>query len=257
MKTSSTRRPLHKQSKEKTASAFFTKNDRDSSFFQAKSIEGNQYSAMEKEADQVAQNVTQSLYSTPSSSSRTGVQKKATEEEKPVQKVEDEKKEDTSTQQKSEDEKQDESTVQQKAEDEQQDESVQMKAEDEQKDESVQMKAEDEKKEDQPVQKKEDKPVSPQTKFEGILRKTKGGGAVLPAKVRGLLEQRMNANFEHVRIHTGQDAVELCNLSKAQAFTNGHDIYFNANKFDPESAQGLNLLAHELTHIIQQNGPMK
>ena len=129
MKTGSTRRPLHRQSKEKTASPFFTKNDRDSSFFQVKSIDDNRYAAMEKEADQVAQNVTKSLYSTPTSSTHTGVQKKTSEEEKPVQKMGDEKKEDLPVQKKSEDEKQDESAVQLKAENEKKDESVQMRAE--------------------------------------------------------------------------------------------------------------------------------
>lgn len=79
----------------------------------------------------------------------------------------------------------------------------------------------------------------------------------MPAKVRTQLENQMNANFENVRIHSGQDAVELCNLSKAQAFTHGTDIFFNAAKFEPESSAGLNLLAHELTHVIQQNGPRK
>jgi len=207
MKTSSTRRPLHQQTNEKAPAAFFTKKDPDAAFFQAKSAESSGYSALEKEADQVASTVTQSLYSPSLSATQTGVQKKA----------EDEKKEDVPAQQK----------------------------------------GEDEKKEEQAVQKKEDKPVNTQARFDGLLKKTKGGGSVLPAKVRSLLEQRMNANFEHVRIHSDQDAIELCGLSNAQAFTHGTDIYFNVNKFNPETEEGLNLLAHELTHIIQQNGPMK
>ncbi|WP_167516186.1 DUF4157 domain-containing protein [Mucilaginibacter sp. P25] len=90
-----------------------------------------------------------------------------------------------------------------------------------------------------------------------MLNESKGGGSPLPAKVRTQLEHQMNANFEQVKIHTGQQAVELCNLSKAQAFTHGNDIYFNAAKFDPESTAGMNLLAHELTHVVQQNGPRK
>jgi len=40
----------------------------------------------------------------------------------------------------------------------------------------------------------------------------------------------------------------------AQAFTHGRDIYFNAGKYDPESTQGKKLLAHELTHVVQQTG---
>lgn len=107
------------------------------------------------------------------------------------------------------------------------------------------------------MEKTEGRPEPPEAKFDRLLNESKGGGSPLPAKVRTQLEHQMNANFEQVKIHTGQQAVELCNLSKAQAFTHGNDIYFNAAKFDPESTAGMNLLAHELTHVVQQNGPRK
>ncbi|HEY1216129.1 MAG TPA: DUF4157 domain-containing protein, partial [Bryobacteraceae bacterium] len=67
------------------------------------------------------------------------------------------------------------------------------------------------------------------------------------------MEASFGADFTDVRIHTGSDAMSLCQRLGAQAFTHGKDIFFNEGKFDPESGPGKLLLAHELTHIIQQS----
>jgi hypothetical protein len=79
------------------------------------------------------------------------------------------------------------------------------------------------------------------------------GGDPLPQKTLREMEASFGADFTDVRIHTDSDAVELCQQLGAQAFTHGKDIFFNAGKFNPESASGKLLLAHELTHIIQQS----
>ena len=60
------------------------------------------------------------------------------------------------------------------------------------------------------------------------------------------------ADFNEVRIHTDATAAEMNKSLGAQAFTLGKDIYFNAGKFKPDTIKGLHLLAHELTHTIQQ-----
>lgn len=66
------------------------------------------------------------------------------------------------------------------------------------------------------------------------------------------MEARFGADFGGVRIHTGDEAAELARDVQAEAMTHGQDIYFGAGKYDPGSGAGQRLLAHELTHTIQQ-----
>jgi len=90
--------------------------------------------------------------------------------------------------------------------------------------------------------------------FTGRLRATQGAGRPLPAATREFMESCFAADFSGVRVHTGSEAVELSREVQAQAFTYGNDIYFNEGKYDPASRDGRQLLAHELTHTIQQTG---
>src|SRR3546814_1688558 len=68
------------------------------------------------------------------------------------------------------------------------------------------------------------------------------------------MEQRLCADFSQVKVHTGSGAVQLSRRLNAQAFTHGADIYFNEDKFAPGTPDGKHLLAHELTHVVQQKG---
>ena len=68
------------------------------------------------------------------------------------------------------------------------------------------------------------------------------------------MNSAFGADFSKVRIHTGDEAVQMNKELKAQAFTHGNHIYFNQGKYNPNSLQGKHLLAHELTHTIQQGG---
>jgi hypothetical protein len=68
------------------------------------------------------------------------------------------------------------------------------------------------------------------------------------------MEQRMGADFGGVRLHTGGDSVQLNREISAQAFTRGQDIYLGEGKENVDSHEGRRLLAHELTHVVQQNG---
>ncbi len=95
-------------------------------------------------------------------------------------------------------------------------------------------------------------PPQPQASFESTLQSTKGGGVPLSGTTRQFMESRFGADFGAVRIHTGAQAETLSNDIHAQAFTHGGDIYFNAGKFAPDTVAGGHLLAHELTHTIQQ-----
>ena len=88
--------------------------------------------------------------------------------------------------------------------------------------------------------------------IESDLHQSKGGGIALPPSTQASMGQRFGADFSQVRIHTDADAAALSQQLGAQAFTYGSDIYFNAGQYNPNSSAGQRLLAHELTHTIQQ-----
>ncbi len=85
------------------------------------------------------------------------------------------------------------------------------------------------------------------------INSTRGRGDALDTSTKDFMESRFGADFSSVRIHTGGYASQLSNDLQAQAFTVGNDIYFNSGKYIPDSASGKHLLAHELTHVIQQS----
>jgi hypothetical protein len=88
--------------------------------------------------------------------------------------------------------------------------------------------------------------------IEGRLNSSKGSGSLLPASTREQMENSFGANFSNVRIHNDRAAVQMNKDLNAQAFTHGSDIYFNSGKYDTNSKNGNHLLAHELTHVVQQ-----
>lgn len=71
------------------------------------------------------------------------------------------------------------------------------------------------------------------------------------------MEPRFGTDFSGVRIHTSGDAVSMNKELHAQAFAHGSNIYFNEGKYNPGSNEGKQLLAHELTHVVQQTGVKK
>ena len=86
------------------------------------------------------------------------------------------------------------------------------------------------------------------------LDRNHGGGRSLNFGERSFFESRFRRNFGAVRVHTGTNAQEMAEAMGARAFTLGQDIYFNQNQYQPDSHEGRELLAHELTHTIQQRG---
>ncbi|WP_341902088.1 DUF4157 domain-containing protein [Fluviicola taffensis] len=84
------------------------------------------------------------------------------------------------------------------------------------------------------------------------LQETKGQGNPLPSGVKTEMESGFGADFSGVRTHTGTKATDMNQSLKSKAFTNQGDIYFNEGNLDPNSKEGKQLLAHELTHTIQQ-----
>ena len=86
------------------------------------------------------------------------------------------------------------------------------------------------------------------------VESSRHGGQPLPQAARGSFEARFGQDFGGVRVHTGTRAAEAAAEINALAFTTGSDIYFGADRFSPGTATGDRLLAHELTHTIQQTG---
>lgn len=84
------------------------------------------------------------------------------------------------------------------------------------------------------------------------IRALNGVGSPLPAATRAFFEPRFGADFSQVRVHTDTHAARTASSISAKAFTVGRDIVFGAGQFAPDSAIGQHLLAHELTHTIQQ-----
>jgi hypothetical protein len=79
-----------------------------------------------------------------------------------------------------------------------------------------------------------------------------GGGRPLPGATRAIMEARLGADLSSVRVHTGPQAVQLSRDLKARAFTHRSHIYFGDGEYNPGSSAGQRLLAHELTHTMQQ-----
>ncbi|MEZ4774822.1 MAG: DUF4157 domain-containing protein [Bacteroidia bacterium] len=88
--------------------------------------------------------------------------------------------------------------------------------------------------------------------LESKLSSTKGGGQALSPSVQAEMNSSFGADFSGVRVHSNTNAAQMSQSIQAQAFTNGSDIYFNHGKYNPESSEGKKLLAHELTHTVQQ-----
>ncbi len=90
--------------------------------------------------------------------------------------------------------------------------------------------------------------------FESALARRRGGGDPLDPATRDFMEPRFGADFSAVRIHRDSEADRLSRQIGARAFTHGTDIYFASGHYAPERDEGRRLLAHELTHVVQQGG---
>ncbi|MEW4922929.1 DUF4157 domain-containing protein [Algibacter sp. 2305UL17-15] len=102
------------------------------------------------------------------------------------------------------------------------------------------------------VQTKIERPRSSVATIANRIRQGRGNGRPLATDTQMMMERGFGADFSGVRIHTDAASVSMNNDLGARAFTNGNDIFFNAGEFDPQSRNGQTLLAHELTHTIQQ-----
>jgi Domain of unknown function (DUF4157) len=89
------------------------------------------------------------------------------------------------------------------------------------------------------------------------INASRGNGSNMDRNTQSFMQSRFGADFSDVKIHTGSEAVQMNRELNAKAFTVGNDIYFNEGQHQPGSQEGKHLLAHELTHVIQQGKSTK
>ncbi|WP_427160120.1 DUF4157 domain-containing protein [Aliinostoc sp. HNIBRCY26] len=88
---------------------------------------------------------------------------------------------------------------------------------------------------------------------EAGIQRARGGGQPLADSIREPMEQAFGADFSEVRVHTDAQADQLNQSIQAKAFTTGQDVFFRQGVYEPGSRGGQELLAHELTHVVQQS----
>lgn len=203
-----------------------TKKPSKAAFFkvQAKLKMGQSGDKYEQEADNVAQQVVENTHGNSATkvqqkplaqTIKPGIQLKALEEDQ----------------------------VQKKSEEE---ETVQAKEEEE----TVQAKTEEN--EEETLQAKLQTTATPSTSIQERLKNNKHNGEPMAPATQTRMEQNFGTNLSDVRIHTDANAQKMSADLGAQAFTSCRDIYFNEGKYAPGSPEGDGLLAHEVTHTIQQ-----
>jgi hypothetical protein len=151
---------------------------------------------------------------------------------------------------------------------EEEDEEKKLQPKEEEEEEKVQMKSieeEDEEKKLRMQPKEEEEEEKIQTKansdniykidpnIEAHLQSLDGRGQPLPDDSRAFFEPRFGHDFSEVRVHTDEKAAESAQALNAAAFTIGRDVVFAQGRYAPETGPGKSLLAHELTHVVQQN----
>ncbi len=90
--------------------------------------------------------------------------------------------------------------------------------------------------------------------LESSIQGARGGGQALDANLQQSMGQAMGADFSGVKVHTDSQSDQLNKSIQAKAFTTGQDVFFRQGAYEPSSRGGQELIAHELTHVVQQNG---
>lgn len=139
-----------------------------------------------------------------------------------------------------------------RAPDEKKEEDFVQRAEDKNEDEMVQ-RVEGENEEEQVIQKKEHSTSSSTgTNIGSYISRLSGKGQSLPSTANQFFSSRMGHDFTDVKIHTDKEAAESAKSVNAKAYTNGNNVVFNEGQFNTDSISGKKLIAHELTHVMQQ-----
>lgn len=225
MRPAFSRRYRRRGATKKTENPFFKKEGGQESFFSGPEHDNFFQPAVTSQSSQAIQK-----------SEEENVQRQAEKkEEEKVQKKE---------------EKKEEEKVQKK-EDKKEDEKVQ-KMGDKKEEEKVQKMGD--KKEEEKVQKKETGVSSSGSKSLGnYIGSLNGKGQALPSQANEFFSSQMGYDFSDVKVHTDKEAAESAKDINAKAYTTGSNVVFNEGQYNVESTEGKKLMAHELTHVIQQD----
>ena len=244
----------HKQGEnEKKASPFFS-NDNHTPFFnagiQTKLSVGKPGDKYEKEADRMADSVVNHSKSKPLVQNKeiSSVQRESLASPQEDEKL------GTAEQRMEEDKLVQEKPMIQKEENPEEEEMMNMKEEPEEKE----MINKQDEEEEETLQAKSDN--SSQASAQNMpqqLKSKSGKGKSLSKNIKAEMESSFGTDFSDVNIHTDKEAVDMNKSLNAQAFTYGLDVFFNSGKYNPDSTKGKHLLAHELTHVVQQNASKK
>jgi len=117
----------------------------------------------------------------------------------------------------------------------------------------VQRQAEEE--EEEPLQTKRDMNTTPEvaTNLTSQIQAIQYGGQPLSKSERAYFEPRFGSDFSRVRVHTDMQAAESTRAVNAKAYTLGQDVVFGTGQDTSGTSEGRRLMAHELTHVVQQN----
>ncbi|MBE0523838.1 MAG: DUF4157 domain-containing protein [Methanosarcinales archaeon] len=96
--------------------------------------------------------------------------------------------------------------------------------------------------------------VETSSDLESRINAIRGGGQPLAESERGFFEPRFGHDFSQVRLHTDTRAAETAQAVNARAYTVGQDVVFGTGQYVPGISEGRRILAHELTHVVQQQG---
>ena len=95
------------------------------------------------------------------------------------------------------------------------------------------------------------------SQMESMIQSQRGSGQAMDPITQTAMESSFGADFSSVKIHTDSTAVQMSRDLHAHAFTIGNDIFFNEGRYQPHTKSGAGLLAHELTHVVQQGAAVQ
>jgi hypothetical protein len=93
--------------------------------------------------------------------------------------------------------------------------------------------------------------------LETSINQARGGGMPLAENLQRSMGKAMGADFSGVKVHTDSQSDQLNKSIQARAFTTGQDVFFRQGSYEPSSRGGQELIAHELTHVVQQTGTIQ
>jgi len=102
------------------------------------------------------------------------------------------------------------------------------------------------------IQRSASAPVSQDDDISARIQSKAGSGSSLDGGTRQQLESGLGADMSGVRVHTDSEADSMARSVNSIAFTTGNDIFFKSGAYNPGSQDGMQLLAHEATHTVQQ-----